>query len=276
MSDDFLASPPKKKLPFKPTALRRAAKPAPVARDDDSSDDGLELFHRSNEMAPVVAADCEHRLKRKQKQHELGDGGRYLEDKQPNGPSSRGGPRSDDTEMQEANLVITEVLGTKFEVLGGHDAPQNILPTAEGDKELNRRFRSRRRSQSISTPSESSALRQLAESPKPRKRGRNPMKQPKERKAAGQQEELDDDDIIKDPRRRRILERNRIAATTRRLRKRDEASALASREQAMQDQNCYLSSCIYALTAEIYHLKTQLLQHTDCNCVAIQKYIANE
>ncbi|KAI8649720.1 hypothetical protein NCS55_01434300 [Fusarium keratoplasticum] len=282
MPDDFLASAPKEKLPFKPTALRRAAKLAPVAQDDDSSDDGLELFRRPKKMAPVVAADRERRLKRKQKQPELeeqrqaerrmSDSGKsHLEDEQPNEPSSSGGPRSDDTETEEADLVITEVLDTEFKVLGGDEAPQNILPTVEGDKKLDRRPHIRRRSQS-----ESSAPGQAAESPKPRKRDRNPKKQPKEQKAAGQQEALDEDDLPKDPRRRRILERNRIAATKCRLRKRDEASALASRGQVMEDQNRYLSTCFDSLTAEIYYLKTQLLRHTDCNCVLIQKYIANE
>ncbi|KAM6513246.1 hypothetical protein FALCPG4_015696 [Fusarium falciforme] len=329
MPDDFRASAPKEKLPFKPTALRRAAKLAPVAQDDDSSDDGLELFRRPKKMAPVShittrfvrldmkrgpyfgvvypvshptcrikdsnpndmslnssarthGSDRERRLKRKQKQPELeeqrqaerrvSDSGKsHLEDEQLNEPSSSGGPRSDDTETEEADLVITEVLGTEFKVLGGDEAPQNILPTVEGDKKLDRRPRNRRRSQS-----ELSAPRQAAESHKPRKGGQNPKKRPKEQKAAGQQEELDEDDLPKDLRRRRILERNRIAATKCRLRKRDEASAFASRGQAMEDQYRYLSTCFDSLIFEIYHLKTQLLQHTDCNCVAIQQYIANE
>ncbi|KAH6874302.1 hypothetical protein B0T10DRAFT_587861 [Thelonectria olida] len=81
---------------------------------------------------------------------------------------------------------------------------------------------------------------------------------------------------LRDARWRRILERNRISATKCRLQKRDEASALASREKAMEDQKRDLSSIFHQLTAEIYHLKTQLLRHADCNCVLIQKYIANE
>ncbi|KAH6961869.1 hypothetical protein BKA56DRAFT_623837 [Ilyonectria sp. MPI-CAGE-AT-0026] len=167
----------------------------------------------------------------------------------------------------------------KFKIIGGNEAPQNILPTAEGDKKLNRQARNQRQSQAISAPSESSAsghCGQAAESPKARKRGRKPKKQPKGQKAAGQQEELDDDDLTKDPGQRRVLERNRIAVTKCRLRKRDEASSLASRERAMEDQNRCLSTCFDYLTAEIYYLKTQLLRHTDCNCVLIQKYIANE
>jgi hypothetical protein len=103
---------------------------------------------------------------------------------------------------------------------------------------------------------ESSASGQAIESPKPRKRGRKPKKRPKEQKLAGQQEELDDDDLPKDPRRRRVLERNRIAANKCRLRKHDEALALASREEAMEDENRYLLTCFDSLTVEIYYLKT--------------------
>ncbi|KAI5466156.1 ubiquitin-2 like Rad60 SUMO-like-domain-containing protein [Mariannaea sp. PMI_226] len=112
MTNDFLASPPKKKLPFKPTALRRAA--AAAAKTHDSDDDGLSLFRRSKEMAPIVAADRERRLKRKQKQRELEEQ-RQTErrmseterptskDEQSDGPNPRHEPRSDDTETQDAD-----------------------------------------------------------------------------------------------------------------------------------------------------------------------------
>ncbi|KAJ9412741.1 hypothetical protein QL093DRAFT_2539991 [Fusarium oxysporum] len=146
----------------------------------------------------------------------------------------------------------------EFKNLGGSEILQKILPSQN------------------EALFESSASGQAAESPKPRKRGRKPKKQPKEQKVAGQLEELDDDDLPKDPRRPRVLERNRMAANKCRLRKRDKALALASREEAMEDRNRYLMTCFDSLTVEIYYLKTQLLQHTDCNCVLIQKYIANE
>ncbi|KAH7170878.1 ubiquitin-2 like Rad60 SUMO-like-domain-containing protein [Dactylonectria macrodidyma] len=69
MADNVMASPPKKKkLPFKPTALRRSlAKSSPAGRDDDS----LSLFSRAKEMAPIVAADQERRMKRAQKHRDL-------------------------------------------------------------------------------------------------------------------------------------------------------------------------------------------------------------
>ncbi|KAI1023062.1 hypothetical protein LB503_000783 [Fusarium chuoi] len=56
-----------KKLPFKPTALRRTApKPKATQSEDskDSDDDGLSLFRRSKEMAPIMAAEQQRRWKR--------------------------------------------------------------------------------------------------------------------------------------------------------------------------------------------------------------------
>jgi hypothetical protein len=164
-------------------------------------------------------------------------------------------------------------------ILGGNESPQNILPNIEVDKKSNRRPHNRRQSKVSSAISESRASRYTAESPKPRKRGRQPKKQTKGLKGSGQQDELTDDDdggLPTDPRQRRMLERNRIVATKCRLRKRDEVSALASREKAMEDQNRSLSACFGSLTAELYYLKTELLKHTNCSCVLVQKYIAHK
>ncbi|KAI3573232.1 hypothetical protein IWW34DRAFT_887309 [Fusarium oxysporum f. sp. albedinis] len=167
----------------------------------------------------------------------------------------------------------------KFGKLEGNETLENIRPSAIGDKKLKQRAHTRRQPQAAVNEAlfEPSASRQAAESPKPRKRGRKPKKQPKEQKLARQQGGgVDDDDLPKDPRRRRVLERNRIAATKCRIRKRDEASALACHEEAMEGQNRHLTACVDSLTHEIYYLKTQLLRHTECNCVLIQNYIANE
>jgi hypothetical protein len=40
--------------------------------------------------------------------------------------------------------------------------------------------------------------------------------------------------------------------------------------------NQYLSTCCDSLAAEIHHLKTEILRHTNCNCLLIQQYIAGE
>ncbi|KAH8670755.1 hypothetical protein BGZ61DRAFT_497839 [Ilyonectria robusta] len=128
----------------------------------------------------------------------------------------------------------------------------------------------------VSAKLEDDVSEPTADESKRKKRDRKPKGARKGPSKAPRLEDSDGEAHPRDPRRRRILERNRIAATKCRLRKRDEVSALASREQAMEDQNRDSSSIFDQLTAEIYHLKTQLLRHTDCSCVLIQKYIAHE
>ncbi|KAF9767722.1 hypothetical protein IL306_015071 [Fusarium sp. DS 682] len=176
----------------------------------------------------------------------------------------------------ESTYNTLQTQPAEFESIGDSETLRNILPSVMEDKRLNGRAHTGRKSQVNKPLFESSASRQAAESLKPRKRSRKPKKQPKEQMVAGQQEELDDEDLPKDVRQLRVLERNRIAANKCRLRKRDEALALTSREEAMKDRNRHLTTCLDSLNEEIYHLKTELLRHTECNCVLIQNYIANE
>ncbi|KAH6988699.1 hypothetical protein EDB80DRAFT_730737 [Ilyonectria destructans] len=160
-----------------------------------------------------------------------------------------------------------------------YEPSQIVLPTVEREKKPPRRPLNRRKSQKDSSLSETGASALVWDVPKPRKRGWKSKVEPQEPAKACQKQKgkiNDNEDLPRDPQRQRILESNRIAATKCRLRKRDKASALASRKQAMEDRNRYLSTCFDQLTTEIYHLKTQLLQHTDCKCIIIQKYIANE
>jgi hypothetical protein len=87
---------------------------------------------------------------------------------------------------------------------------------------------------------------------------------------------LDKDATPSVSQRRSDLEFNHVRSSKYRIRKRDEASMLASCEQAMESQNRQLPACFDSLRAEICTLKAQLLQHTACDCLLIQKYIANE
>ncbi|KAH7175160.1 uncharacterized protein B0J16DRAFT_405280 [Fusarium flagelliforme] len=57
----------------------------------------------------------------------------------------------------------------------------------------------------------------------------------------------------------RIQERNRTAANKLRVKKREEQQDL---ERIQRD----LSTCVADLTFEVYELKMQLLQHSECNC----------
>ncbi|KAL2211359.1 hypothetical protein CC79DRAFT_1317493 [Sarocladium strictum] len=74
----------------------------------------------------------------------------------------------------------------------------------------------------------------------------------------------------------KATERSRMASNKCRKHKRGEVSTLASREQAMNIQNRELSKLFNTLQAEVFTLKAQLLQHTDCSCVLIQSYVASE
>lgn len=98
MSDE--ATPPRpraKKLPFKPTALRKPASQKPEAPSDEgkSKDDGLDLFRRAKEMEPIMAADRERRLKKKQKQKQNQD-----EERRKSAESAKR-PLDGDAEMEE-------------------------------------------------------------------------------------------------------------------------------------------------------------------------------
>lgn len=75
---------------------------------------------------------------------------------------------------------------------------------------------------------------------------------------------------------RKVQERNRIASNKFRVKKRQDARELQSAEEHMERINRDLSTCLTNLTLQVYDLKMKLLQHTDCDCALIQKYIANE
>ncbi|KAH7190274.1 hypothetical protein BKA60DRAFT_530845 [Fusarium oxysporum] len=75
---------------------------------------------------------------------------------------------------------------------------------------------------------------------------------------------------------KQVQERNRIAAEKCRMRKKEELARLQSDEQAIGQRHRMLSSCVDDLKEEILHLKTQLLQHTSCNCTLIHHHIEKE
>jgi hypothetical protein len=75
---------------------------------------------------------------------------------------------------------------------------------------------------------------------------------------------------------KRVQERNRIATNKCQMRKREHLARLQSDEQAMEQRHMMLTSCVNDLKDEILYLKTQLLQHTSCNCTLIHHYIEKE
>ncbi|KAK1688324.1 ubiquitin-2 like Rad60 SUMO-like-domain-containing protein [Colletotrichum godetiae] len=96
------AAKPKRRLPFKPTALRQKSdpKPAPQENDDeeDDDDDGLSLFKRSAEFFPVAVAEQERRMKRKQAEREKSSQARSPERETQPAPRASEEPGKDDVE----------------------------------------------------------------------------------------------------------------------------------------------------------------------------------
>lgn len=98
---------------------------------------------------------------------------------------------------------------------------------------------------------------------------------PQKQAEATDHAKLDQSSIVEGMQRTQGAERERSASSKCRFREHDEASKLASLEQTMNVHR-ELSKRFCALQAEIYTLNAQLVQHTDCNCVLIQSYLANQ
>lgn len=75
---------------------------------------------------------------------------------------------------------------------------------------------------------------------------------------------------------RRVQERNRIAASKFRSRKREGAESLKAEEAEMRGTSEQLNMQHDSLVYEVQQLKMQLLQHSACDCTLIQSYIKNE
>ncbi|KAF5707596.1 hypothetical protein FMUND_11004 [Fusarium mundagurra] len=71
-------------------------------------------------------------------------------------------------------------------------------------------------------------------------------------------------------------ERNRIASSKFRTKKREDTLKVQSEEQDLERTNHDLSNCVANLNREVQELKMKLLQHTDCDCSLIHEYLAAE
>jgi hypothetical protein len=71
-------------------------------------------------------------------------------------------------------------------------------------------------------------------------------------------------------------ERNRIAASKFRTKKREHTLRAQSEEQELERTNHNLSIYVANLTREVQELKMKLLQHTNCDCSLIHEYLAVE
>lgn len=148
--------------------------------------------------------------------------------------------------MPHAGVFFTPELPHTMPAAEQPITPEGILQTTKTD-------------QKIPHGPDESAYSLAIDSPRQERRGRHSKSKTKRLKKADQNRE-----------------RNRMAAERCRVRKRDEALKLISFYQTQEDLHRGLSNEVASLACEIYHLKTQLLLHTDCNCVLIQNCIKSE
>jgi len=92
------------------------------------------------------------------------------------------------------------------------------------------------------------------------------------RKDWGGSEAGDGDD--EEAKRRRILERNRLAASKCRQKKKMWMQELEVKSAAMTAENRQIQNLVEKLKEEVIMLKNQLLLHNNCDCNVIQRYIA--
>jgi hypothetical protein len=78
-------------------------------------------------------------------------------------------------------------------------------------------------------------------------------------------------DRVKEPQ-----ERNRIAAYKSRTNQREDISTLNSRTQELERVHHELSTCVADLSLQVYELKMQILQQSECNCALMRGYLAQE
>ncbi|KAM0362862.1 hypothetical protein ACHAO7_011110 [Fusarium culmorum] len=74
---------------------------------------------------------------------------------------------------------------------------------------------------------------------------------------------------------RKRQERIQCASYKYRNRQRETQKDLEAVEKDMEQLNHYLSRCVTDLKDEVWNLKMMVLQHTHCDCLLIQEYIAN-
>jgi hypothetical protein len=79
-----------------------------------------------------------------------------------------------------------------------------------------------------------------------------------------------------DPSRQALLERNRIAASKCRERKKFANAELEEKSRSMGAENAYLKATEVALRHELLELKYKCLEHSNCDCDEIREYMKRQ
>ncbi|CUS09734.1 unnamed protein product [Tuber aestivum] len=85
-----------------------------------------------------------------------------------------------------------------------------------------------------------------------------------------------EDDSAKEAKRQKFLERNRIAASKCRRKKKQWTQNLEDTAREVQAASKNLNKQVSVLRDELLHLKGELLKHNGCSCERIKQYLMNE
>lgn len=80
---------------------------------------------------------------------------------------------------------------------------------------------------------------------------------------------------VEEVRRSKFLERNRIAASKCRQKKKEWTQNLENRARELAKENQSLRMMVESLRDEMLFLKTEMLKHTTCSCVDIQGWVSS-
>lgn len=81
---------------------------------------------------------------------------------------------------------------------------------------------------------------------------------------------------MQEAKRRRFLERNRVAASKCRQKKKAWMADLEMEAREAQARSKQLKHCVSMFREEILQLKTELLKHNSCECTPIRQYLTSE
>ena len=109
--------------------------------------------------------------------------------------------------------------------------------------------------------------------PSPSKRSRRGREQSK--LSVGEMSPIDPDNP-EDVKRSKFLERNRVAASKCRQKKKEWTANLEARARDLQNCRNQLGVVVDSLKEEVLFLKGELLQHTNCGCTRIREYLSQE
>lgn len=86
----------------------------------------------------------------------------------------------------------------------------------------------------------------------------------------------DEDSAVEDDKRNKFLERNRVAASKCRQKKKEWTNGLEARARDLQAEKNDLMLMTKSLNDEVLYLKGELLKHANCGCAHIGNYLARE